>query len=113
MAYGADIDFVKILFDIKRENKNVFIEAALPCHIEAPKKRSCISEERYGMIEKSDRIVAVSEKYYNGCMQKRNKYMVDKSDMVLAVWNGSIKGGTWNTVKYARSKGKNITYIMI
>ena len=39
--------------------------------------------------------------------------MVDRSDLVLAVWNGKEQGGTWNTIRYARLKGKEIRYIML
>lgn len=39
-------------------------------------------------------------------MQKRNEYMVDKSDLVLVIWNGEMRGEIWNTINYARSKGK-------
>ncbi len=30
--------------------------------------------------------------------------MVDKSELVIAVFNGIEKGGTWYTIKYAKSK---------
>lgn len=33
----------------------------------------------------------------------RNKYMVDHADVVVAIWDGSDKGGTASTVKYAMS----------
>ena len=46
-------------------------------------------------------------------MQKRNKYMVDQSDLVIAVWDGKKVGGTWNTIKYAKSKEKQVIYIML
>jgi hypothetical protein len=45
------------------------------------------------------------------CMHNRNRYMVDHADQVLALWDGSEDGGTWSTVKYARSKGKPINII--
>ena len=44
-------------------------------------------------------------------MQKRNEYMVDNSDKVFAFWNGEEKGGTWNTIQYARKKGKDLEII--
>ena len=43
---------------------------------------------------------------YNGrpwLYHNRNKYMVDHADVVLAIWDGSDKGGTASTVKYAKS----------
>ena len=36
--------------------------------------------------------------------------MVDAADIVLAVWDGKEWGGTWNTIKYAKDKGKEIRY---
>ena len=36
--------------------------------------------------------------------------MVDAADIVLAVWDGKECGGTWNTIKYARDKRKEIRY---
>ena len=32
------------------------------------------------------------------------------ADIVLAVWDGKEWGGTWNTIKYARDKGREIRY---
>lgn len=42
--------------------------------------------------------------------QTRNEWMVDNSNKLLAIWNGS-KGGTSNTVEYARSIGKPVINI--
>lgn len=54
-------------------------------------------------------ILSDSQKYPgHWCMHNRNRYMVDHADEVLAVWNGEESGGTWATVKYARSKNKKI-----
>ena len=32
------------------------------------------------------------------------------ADIVLAVWDGNEWGGTWDTIAYARKKGKEIRY---
>ena len=70
-------------------------------------------QERDDIIRQCDIQTVVSPAYFRGCMQKRNRYMVDNSDIVLAIWNGKETGGTWNTIKYARSKNKEIRYIML
>lgn len=41
-------------------------------------------------------------------LQKRNEYMIDEADFVIAVWDGIEKGGTWNAIKYARFKKKEM-----
>lgn len=40
----------------------------------------------------------------------RDKAMVDDSDVVLAVYDGKPAGGTYATIEYAKSKGKQIIY---
>lgn len=37
--------------------------------------------------------------------------MVDKSDIVIAVFNGTEKGGTWDTISYAQKQNKPIEII--
>ena len=37
--------------------------------------------------------------------------MVDKADKVIAFWNGEEHGGTWNTIQYAKKRGKEIEII--
>lgn len=41
-------------------------------------------------------------------LQKRNEYMIDESDLVIALWDNIEKGGTWNAIKYANSKNKEL-----
>ena len=43
--------------------------------------------------------------------QKRNEFMIDLAEVVLAVWDKDKKGGTWNAVKYAKSKNKEVIVI--
>ncbi|MBQ8004291.1 MAG: DUF1273 family protein, partial [Oscillospiraceae bacterium] len=69
---------------------------------------------RYNSIlNKADIITMVSQHYTKWCMQKRNKYMVDCSDTIIAVWNEQKAGGTWNTIRYAKSQNKDIRYLLL
>lgn len=57
------------------------------------------------LIEKNtDEILYISDHYFRGCMQKRNRYMVDHSDVCLS-YLVYPKGGTKYTVTYCQKKG--------
>lgn len=113
MADGADIDFANAILYYREIEMNITLEAAMPYPITYPKTPSEYIDERNDIFFDCNTKTIVSEHYFRGCMQKRNRYMVDKADIVLAIWNGKCAGGTWNTIKYARSKGKEIRYIML
>lgn len=113
MADGADQDFARIVLQYKSNHPHILLEAALPYPNNAAKHISAAAKERAEIQEKCDVVTAVSPAYHRGCMQKRNVYMVNKADLVLAIWSGVEKGGTWNTIRYARQKGKNIRYIQL
>ena len=113
MAYGADLDFADMVLDYKAMDKEILLEAALPYHIDLAKLYLKKDDEKSSILRNCDYINFISSNYFRGCMQKRNRYMVDKSDVVLAIWNGKYDGGTWNTIKYARSKGKMIRYVLL
>jgi uncharacterized phage-like protein YoqJ len=38
----------------------------------------------------------------------RNHYMVDHTDVVYAAWDGFQRGGTFQTIRYARRQGKRV-----
>lgn len=103
MALGVDLDFAEIVIKLKNKYP-IALECAIPC----PNQTYPWSDRdklRYERIKKkADNVTLVSERYTHDCMLKRNRYMVDKSNLVIAVFNGIEKGGTWYTLKYAKSK---------
>lgn len=57
------------------------------------------------VLSKVQEVIYVCEPgYSNWKMQKRNEYMVDNSTRQIALHDGT-KGGTYNCVKYAKTKG--------
>ena len=59
---------------------------------------------------KADKIRYEYEKYVPQCYIDRDRRIVDDCDILFAVWDGIKSGGTWQTIKYAREKGKQIVY---
>lgn len=111
MAEGVDTDFAIAVLFYKKQYEDIRLEAALPY---PPQQRYADQKTvKEKILSSCDDVTVVSDKYYTGCMQKRNCYMVDRASLVLAVWNGEKKGGTWNTIAYARQKHKPIRYIML
>lgn len=107
MALGVDMLFAEIAIE-----RNVPLLAAIPCKGQEkiwPKK----SQDRYNKILSYENCekVYVNENYSGWAMQKRNEYMIDRCDILLAVWDKIASGGTYNCVKYAKSKNKQIHYI--
>ena len=111
MAQGADMDFAEAV--LAERGCELALEAAIPCPNQT--RGWGIKEKlRYHAILKrcTDKHL-ISNAYHNGCMQERNAYMVDRADLVIAIWNGERHGGTWNTISYAKRKGKLIEYIYL
>ena len=70
-------------------------------------------KERYARIlKKADEVVLLSDHYYNGCMQNRDRYMVDRADALIAYCRKE-EGGAAYTVKYfLKTKNEeNIIYV--
>ena len=112
MAEGFDIIGAEVVLDLKENIKDTIIElvAVVPFKTQA-ERFSPFWRERYDKIlEAADKVVVLSDKYYNGCFAKRNRYMVDNSDVVLTYFDGK-PGGTGSTLNYAKKLGKSIVNI--
>lgn len=107
------MDFANMVIMYRKIYKDILLEAALPYPVRPTKIMTPYYENRDFILKMCDETHIVSDHYFRGCMDIRNRFMVDRADMVFAIWNGESKGGTWNTIKYARSKGKPIRYLML
>lgn len=66
----------------------------------------------HSLLKQAIETAIVCEGGYAGWkMQKRNEWMVDRCDKLIACYNGDLSGGTYNCVKYAQEKGKEIITI--
>ncbi len=109
MALGFDTVCFHLLEKI-RETKKIKIVACVPCKTQSAYFNKKQKAEYERMINCADKVICLSENYYDGCMQERNKYMVDNSSRVICYLNYG-HGGTYQTVKYAAESDSEVVYI--
>lgn len=109
MAIGFDTICFNVLKKI-REKSSIKIIACIPCKDQDAKFSDSQKKEYKEMLNSADDRVIISEKYTSYCMQKRNVFMVDNSQFLVCYLRDN-KGGTFNTVNYA--KRKNIEIINV
>lgn len=110
MAIGVDMDFAETVLNL-RNKYPITLECAIPCPNQTLKWNSSDKLRYESILKRADALNLVSERYTPESMLNRNRYMVDKSELVIAAFNGIEKGGTWYTIKYAKSKNKIIEII--
>lgn len=109
MAKGFDLAAAESLIEIKRVYPAEIV-ACIPCERQSD-GYTAADRARYDRILKNcSEIIVLSDNYYNGCMQVRDRFMVDNSDVVLCYLRKK-SGGTYYTVNYASKLGKKIIEI--
>ena len=102
MARGVDIWAAEIVLDLRDAGAPIRLMCASPFE---GFERSWNDEwqRRYNRIMvAADHTLFVCNGYSRSCFQIRNEWMVNHSARVIAVFNGE-KGGTKNTIDYAKS----------
>ena len=99
-ALGFDTLAALAVLELRRRHPDVSLVMVLPCQSQSSRWGAGAQQEYRRILKASDRVLYVSEEYFPGCMQKRNRFMVDHSD-TCCCYLTSCRGGTWNTVSYA------------
>lgn len=112
MGLGVDIWAAEAVLTLKEKFPYIALECAVPC-AQQTERWSTGQKDRYArIIDAADKVTVLSQTYYDGCMQVRNRYMVDSSSLLIAVYRGSPGGGTAQTVHYALSRGVRIENVI-
>lgn len=99
MAMGFDLLAAEKTLELKKKYPHIRLILCIPCY-EQEKNFSEKDKGRYATIyKKADEKTVLSDTYYRGCMQNRNRYMVDRADVLVAYCN-KPDGGAAYTVKY-------------
>lgn len=108
-AQGTDMLFARLVDMRRKEYPDIFLEAALPY---AGRIKQLTRDEK-DRLHKCDGIKIICEKYHPGCFMQCNLYLVHSSSRVIAVYDGREKGGTLQTIRFARVNEKDLRIIEI
>ncbi|MDL2280748.1 DUF1273 domain-containing protein [Selenomonadales bacterium OttesenSCG-928-I06] len=105
---GTDLMFADIIVELQRKYPINLIAYIPYVNIMKTKNRTF-----QNLIYKCNSIKIYSEYYAPFCFIRRSQLMVQNSRRVIAVYDGRQKGGTINTINYARKLGRDLKIIEI
>lgn len=106
-AMGFDTLASQLVLAVRNDIPKVHLILALPCKNQTQGWRKTDINEYDRILRLADEVIYVSDEYYEGCMQKRNRFMVDNSSHCI-FYMPTPRGGTAYTVKYAIEKERTI-----
>lgn len=102
-ALGFDLLAAQIVLSLKEKYPQISLILVLPC-ADQTKFWSSSEIDHFEQIKsQADKVVCLTEKYYPGCMHRRNRHLVDNSGVCIAYLRKQ-SGGTLYTVEYAKSQ---------
>ena len=108
MAMGFDIIAAECVLAASdaAADRSVRLICAVPFLAQAQKYPPEWRARYNRVVLSADNLILISNDYYTGCYQDRNRFMVNNSDLVLTWFSGN-PGGTKNTLDYAGSISRN------
>lgn len=109
-ALGFDTEVSLAILELKKEYPHIKLILVLPCATQTKhwQREDILAYE--SILNQADKVCYTSQKYYNGCMHKRNRHLVEFSSVCIA-YLYEKNGGTAYTVDYALNQ--NIRVINI
>lgn len=104
MAMGVDLWAGEIVLQKRKTNPSLHLIAATPFPTFPYRWHEDWKKLYQKVWDSADYQVTVSKGYSDDVFMKRNRWLVDHSSRLIAYYNGE-KGGTWNTIQYAKEKG--------
>lgn len=102
MAVGFDLLAAETILFLQDKYKDISLTAVIPFRGQ-PSRFINEDKERYeDVLRNASHIFVLSEKYYDGCMLRRNDFMIENSSKLIAYYNGKYGGGTFYTCRKAK-----------
>ena len=104
-ALGFDTLAQLTAVHIRAEFPFLRVVMAIPCRNQDSRWKAQDRMAYRQLCQLADECIVLQETYSDECMLIRNRFMVDHSSRCVAFWDGSARGGTAYTVRYARKCG--------
>ena len=113
MAQGVDTYAAEAVLALKKLHPDITLHCVLPYRDQAISWAEGDRARHAAILDRADLVTTLSEFYFQGCMQQRNRYLVDHADRIIAVCGASETGGSAGTLAYAKKRGLHTTIIDI
>lgn len=111
MAQGVDQWAALSVLKLRQTLPTIRLVCALPCEGQTKSWTDVAKVQYENIVGQADAVHYVSRAYTKDCMIERNHWMVDHAGFVLAVYDGSYRGGTAATVRYAQKNDRRMIRI--
>ena len=103
-ALGFDTLAAQTVLSLKEQHPDITLILVLPCRDQTRGWSTSNVATYQSILDRADKVVWLAPRYFNGCMQARNRRLVEHAD-VCVCYLTSDRGGTAYTVAQARQKG--------
>lgn len=110
-AMGFDLLTARTVALLRHDfGRDIHLVLVLPCRDQTARwlygKRGLENIRQYHEIKAhAGAVVYMTDFYQDGCMKARNRFMADHAGRCIAFWNGTPRGGTYQTVHMAEKAG--------
>lgn len=106
-ALGFDLLAAQAVLNLKEKYPQIRLILVLPCADQTKFWNKSEIDYFEKVKSQADKVVCLSEKYYSGCMHKRNRHLVDNSSVCISYLRKQ-SGGTFYTVEYAKAQNVRV-----
>ena len=111
-AMGTDIWAAEAVLLLRYRHPEILLEMVSPFDSQAARWSERQRARHDRLFALADIVTATGHAFSPGCLQRRNRYLVDNADLLLAATLG-VRGGTEQTVAYARRAGVPVRYLAV
>lgn len=105
MALGFDMLAAEEVLTLREILPDIRLVAVVPYRGQSERWAPYERQRYERLLAKADEVRVLSERYFDGCLLRRNDYMINHSDRIIAYFDGKPKGGTFYTVRNASVRG--------